>query len=150
MRRLHLAALAALAVPASGCATLVQGSHQYVTVTSRPGRATARAAGPPGISCETPCSLLLPRKRATAIEVAAPGYRTARVALERSLDPLMLGNVVLPPFSILWAAVDLASGAGFRLSPTFVSVDLQPEALLAGAGRPRPQPPSASCVAAAE
>jgi hypothetical protein len=78
------------------------------------------------------------------------GYRTARVPLERSLDPLMLGNVVLPPFSILWAAVDLVSGAGFRLSPTFVSVDLQPEAQLAGAGRSRPQPPSASCVAAAE
>lgn len=146
MRRLPLAALAALPALAS-CATLVQGSRQYVTVTSRPGRATARAASAPGLSCETPCSLSLPRDRATSVEVEAPGYRTAQVPLQRSLDPLMLGNVVLPPFSILWAAVDLASGAGFRLRPTFVSVDLEPEVRIAGAGRPPPQP-SASCVSA--
>lgn len=148
MRRLPLAALAALSALAPGCATLVQGTRQYVTVNSRPGGATARAASAHGLSCETPCSLSLPRSRSTAIEVEAPGYRTAQVPLQRSLDPLMLGNVLLPPFSILWAAVDLASGAGFRLRPTFVSVDLQPEVRVAGADRPRAQPPSASCASA--
>lgn len=142
MRRL---ALAALAAGSAGCATLVQGSRQYLTVASRPAGATARAESAPELSCETPCSLLLPRSRATTVAVEAPGYRTARVPVARSIDPLVLGNVILPPFSIFWAAVDLASGAGFRLDPVFVSVALEPEPRIAGG-----QLPSASCGSGVE
>jgi hypothetical protein len=144
VRRLRPAALAALtALAGPGCATVVRGSDQYVTVTSRPGGATARAARA-GASCRTPCSLILPRKRAETLSVEAPGYRTARVPLQRSVDPLVLWNLILPPFSILWAAVDLASGAGYRLEPTFVSVELAPEPVIAGPA----QLPSASCASA--
>jgi hypothetical protein len=76
--------------------------------------------------------------------VEAPGWRTARVPVERSFDPLVLANVLLPPLFVLWAVVDLATGAAWRLDPSFVSVDLRPEPEIA-----LPQP-SASCASAAE
>lgn len=136
-----LASALALAAFAGACATLVRGSRQYLSVTSQPSGAVARVGE---ARCETPCSLDLPRGRAATLLVEKPGFAVERVEIARHLDPLLLGNLCLPPFFILWGLVDLATGAGYELRPAFVSVALRPEA------GPGGQAPSTSWLSAAE
>jgi hypothetical protein len=126
-RRLNLL-LAVLAVPAllasGGCATVVRGSYQVVHASSEPPGATARVGA---ASCTTPCSLRLPRNRSYVLEVEKPGFEPQSTPIYSQVDALVLGNVCLPPFFIVWGGLDIITGAAWDLSPASVHVPLRPD-----------------------
>lgn len=117
-------AAVALALGASGCATIVQGPDQRVAFETQPPGATVRADMQ---SCTTPCSLRLKRNRNVEARIRMPGYEPETVYIRYELDPWILGNIAFLPFAPLGGAVDIVSGAGFQLYPPFVAVPLRGE-----------------------
>lgn len=113
----------ALALCASGCATIVQGSYERVAFETEPAGATVRAYSQ---ACTTPCSLRLKRNRNVEAEIRKPGYEPETVLIRYELDPWILGNIVFLPLAPLGGVVDIVSGAGFQLYPEHVAIPLRP------------------------
>jgi hypothetical protein len=94
MRSLKSAALALslLALCCSaGCATIVQGRHQEVTINSNPPGAAFEVGG---ISGTTPAVVALPRKQKYhSVIISKPGYETAEVLVGRQINPSVAGNI---------------------------------------------------------
>ena len=113
----------ALALGATGCATIVQGPDQRVFFETEPPGATVRTATQ---GCTTPCSLRLKRNRNVDAQIRRPGYEPETVYVRYELDPWILGNIVFLPLAPLGGAVDIVTGAGFQLYPPFVVIPLRP------------------------
>ena len=127
MTRLPIAvALAALAMSASGCATVVRGTETPFTVSSTPSGADVEMTN--GHRCTTPCTLSLPRKNGFDVRISKPGYRTVHASVvsgasgEGSLA--MAGNVLVG--GVIGVGVDAATGATNDLTPNPLSVFLEP------------------------
>lgn len=97
MRRLIPAILGILAFTASGCATLVHGPKQKVTITSDPtGAAVTVLSGQTvketGI---TPFEVKLPRRDANlTLRLEKPGCVPTEVKLKRSVSGWTFGNLI--------------------------------------------------------
>lgn len=115
--------LAALSL--AGCATVIRGYQEELTVTSTPAGAKVRLSN--GMSCAaTPCSFHVPRRSELEVQVQKPGCTaqvirvTNRVA--GSGGVAMAGNIVLG--GIVGAGVDAGTGATQELAPNPVDVTL--------------------------
>jgi hypothetical protein len=108
----------------SGCATIVSGGggDQKVKVVSDPPGASVVVDGQPVGA--TPVELTLTRKTTHTVEVAAPGYETARLAVNSQFNPWVIGNVVFG--GVIGIVVDLATGATSKLSPDELTIPLRP------------------------
>ena len=117
--RLLLALLFAIYV--SGCATIMNGTTQSISVSSDPEGANAKSDN--GEICSTPCSLVLPRNNSHLITIEKEGYDPEKARITSGLSGWFWGNLLF--WGLLVAVVDLISGSGFALSPGNVSVSLQ-------------------------
>ena len=108
-----------LAIASTGCATIISGSSQTITVDSNPPGAHVRIGHQTGT---TPVTLQIPKGRHYPIEVSQGPDRRV-VQLDRNLDPITLLNVIPP----LWPGfiVDAVTGAITRYDPEVVSVDFR-------------------------
>ena len=111
-RPLGMPLLLVLAPLLSGCATVINGTHQNVRVETDPPGATA-SAGDQKIT--TPGVLKLKRKeKALEIVVEKEGYETRRVALTRRESGLeWLNTIGIPGGIAVGAAVGHRSDSGF-------------------------------------
>ena len=105
----------------SGCATIMTGSTQKVSVSSNPSGAVAKVDG--GMAAVTPTIFNLERKTDHTIEISKEGYRTAQVILRHTLSGAAAGNILVG--GIIGIAVDSCSGAMFKLVPERVDVNLE-------------------------
>ncbi|MFH1846561.1 MAG: PEGA domain-containing protein [Candidatus Omnitrophota bacterium] len=105
----------------SGCATIMTGPVQKVSVTSAPSGAVATVDG--GQAAVTPTIFTLERKSDHTIEIAKEGYRTATVALRHTLSGATAGNLIVG--GIIGIAIDASSGAMYKLVPEQVDVTLE-------------------------
>ncbi len=114
--------VAGFAVVSPGCATVVGGAKdQKVTITSDPPGAAVLVDGQSyGV---TPAEVPLSRKTEHVVQLQHPGYEPVQVSLKRTLNPWLLGNVVVGGF--LGIVVDVCTGATHSLSPDTLNLKLQ-------------------------
>lgn len=113
-------ALAVLIPLVAGCATIMQGSTQQVSMSSSPTGAEITVNGRNlGV---TPAAIELKRKDNHVIRVQMDGYQPYEVALARSVSGWVWGNIVFG--GIPGLAVDAITGALYKLSPEQIMANL--------------------------
>jgi PEGA domain len=128
--------LLALIVPLTcspGCATIVKGRYQDLTVNSNPPGATFEVDG---ISGTTPAIVPVERKlRSHTVVITKPGYETAQIRVGRDLNLWTAGNIIWGLFGApIGVGVDLINGSAYKLASNEVQVSLQPGSSLANQG----------------
>ena len=123
--------LLAVALVLSGCATILNGPRQTVTVDSDPAGAEVFDNGL--YVGRTPAMLALKRQDSHTLRFRLEGYEDQDLRISRSLDALpVAGSLFLGPMGLL---VDFASGSAYALDTDYAYVTLEP---LAGGGPDRP------------
>lgn len=121
-RTITLAAIA-LALPLlGGCASIVNGTTQAVSVSSDPPGARVEVDGDPQGS--TPLSMELKRKHNHLITISMDGYQTEQVAVNKVMSGAVAGNILAGGF-IGWG-IDAANGSQYKLKPDTIAVVLRP------------------------
>jgi hypothetical protein len=116
-----LTSLTVLAGSITGCAAIVQGPREDVKVRSIPPGVVARAG--PDRQVITPGEISgLKRNQDHKIVFEKEGLTTREVTLESTPSWWLLGNLVFG--GIIGLIVDFATGAGYRLKPGNVEVDM--------------------------
>jgi hypothetical protein len=111
----------------ASCAAIMSSSHQKITFNTAPAGATVEvsdAMGMPAGSCETPCSLDLKRKREYKVVISKTGYAPVEMALDRSSNGWIWGNLLLG--GVIGLVIDFTSGSAYKLSPKDLNVTLSP------------------------
>ena len=105
----------------SGCATIVSGTNQKVSVTSQPSGAKVIADGK--MTATTPTDFTLERKSDHTLEFSKDGYKTAAVMLKRTMNGMGFGNALVG--GVIGIGVDMVSGADNKLIPERVDLRLE-------------------------
>ena len=109
----------AFTVMSSGCATLLSGTSQNVTINSNPPGAHVKIGYQSGI---TPVTLSVPKGKDYPIEISqGPDKRI--VPLRRNVDVFTFLNIIPP----LWPGfiVDAVTGSITKYDPDIVSIDFR-------------------------
>jgi len=137
-KRLALMGLS-VALLGSGCATVVNGRHQCVTITSDPPGAKVETDA--GVDVNTPGSVNLVRNKNHVLVATYGGCAPQQKELSHELSGWIFGNILIG--GIIGAVVDVASGSCYKLVPGKVHFDF-PEVGQANApprGPALPSPP---------
>ena len=125
----------------AGCATVVNGGNQDVSVATNPPGATCtveRVGAPVGIINPTPGMMSVSRsKNALDMVCTKPGYQTAATTVASSFNGWTFGNLLAG--GIIGFGIDAATGANNDY-PKAVNVDLAPATIPPTALRPETQP----------
>lgn len=111
----------------TGCATILTGTHQKITVDSNPKDAIIETRG--HTQARTPAVLSLSRWHSGDIVVSKEGYYRKQVVLNRTLNPYALLDLpwfflgVVP--GIVAVGVDIGTGAIWEYQPEMVYVELE-------------------------
>jgi hypothetical protein len=115
-----LAAALATSLSLGGCATVLTGSNQTITVNSDvPGAQVTLNNFPLGV---TPLVVSLRRGHEGLLSVQAPGYMPAQVALNKGFNAIALLNL----FTLLGFTTDFITGAIYAYEPSTYFVTLAP------------------------
>jgi len=112
----------------SGCATIINGTSQSMTVATSPPNATCAVdrMGERIGMVQTPGSLRVDKsKNSLTVTCAKPGYQTASVTRSPSFSLVTLGNAIAG--GVIGVGVDFATGANFKY-PEEVQMGLQADA----------------------
>ena len=110
----------ALGWTTSGCATIVHGNRQTVTVNSEPDGAIVKIDGLKG---KTPFSASLARNNDYVVSIKKEGYKEEQVQITKSFSGLsIIGNIL---WLLVGVVIDFASGSAYNLNPTKVDVELE-------------------------
>lgn len=106
----------------TGCASIVKGSTQTISISSNVDGAEVFLDGQR--IGTTPFTGIVPKKK-DFVMVQKAGYKTANIALSKSLEPIFWGNIITG--GTLGSITDFASGAAYQYAPASYQVDLKPE-----------------------
>jgi len=108
-----------LGVFLAGCATIVTGTKQLVTITSNVEGATVYLDG---IKIgETPFAGEI-KKNGKVITIEKEGYKKYTLALSTSIEGVFFGNIITG--GTLGSITDFASGAAYKYTPASFQVEL--------------------------
>lgn len=115
--------MASVSLLLSGCASVIKGTSQTLTVTSEPGGAKVMVDGQElGV---TPLTLKLKKNKYDTLMVQKKGFITRSRPLEKSFDPVAVVN-------IFWdlSTTDLLTGAVYEYEPSsyHFALEQDPEA----------------------
>ena len=105
----------------NGCATVLRGKHQEITVTSTPLGAEVIVNHLP--AGKTPTVVHLKRGETHTIQVELEGFPTQTKNLGPIRDNYMLLNCLAPGIGMLGLAIDLIDGAAYKFHPDVVHVN---------------------------
>lgn len=105
----------------SGCATIVSGTTQKISVTSNPSDAIAKIDS--NLSAKTPTVFTLERRSDHTLEVSKEGYKTTTVFLKRTFNGMATGNILIG--GLIGTGIDAASGATNKIIPEKIDVVLE-------------------------
>ena len=134
----RLLALTALAVAASGCATIARGPTDTVRVEADRDSAYVFVDGVP--AAVAPANLEMKRSSGHRVEVVRPGYRVARADVARRANAGAVAGALAGAVAgsgLLGLTTDVATGAMYDLAPDVVRVTLVPDSAGAEAGAVR-------------
>lgn len=118
----------------TGCATVVNGKHQALTVSSNPPGAEFAVDGLTGV---TPGTVQVDRARPNhTVSISKPGYQPTEVTIGRKLSPWLTGNVLVG--GLIGLVADFSSGGAYALQSNQVQANLEP-VYGASPGSPAPQ-----------
>jgi hypothetical protein len=131
----HFVIAAAAMALSSGCASIISGRHAnvaidtyptaaHVTIHDKSGREVAAVNTPAVVSLERNGKWFLPAQYTATIE--APGYQTTQVPIRSTINPWILGNVVVG--GIPGLIVDDATGACWKPQRDAIRQQLVPAA----------------------
>lgn len=156
MSRHTLALCLSTAIALGGCASIVSKSQYPVTINSTPPGAAMvirNKAGAEIHRAQTPATVTLPAgsgyfgKAEYSIGLEKEGYQSSQVALQPTLDPWYLGNIIFGGLIGL-LIVDPATGAMWQLDQNLLA-GLTPLPGYVPPAAPVPQPPLAAPAAPA-
>jgi PEGA domain len=116
-------AIAALAVLGTGCATIVSGKTQTVTIDSNVKDAEIVVEGT--VLGTTPYNGPIKRGKDTTILLRKAGYEKKTFTLNTEVEPVFWGNIICGGF--FGSTTDYATGSMYKYAPATINVDLTPE-----------------------
>lgn len=121
-RILCLIVLVTAFVLLQGCATVLHGPSQHVSVSSNPSGAIVEANG--AGSWKTPTRIKLARKRDHILIIRKEGYEDEQVVIMHVISGAVAGNILAG--GLIGWGIDAMTGAQYRLVPETVHVELKP------------------------
>lgn len=116
-----------LVISSTGCASIVKGRFQAITVTAYPPAVLVTVDGQ---QITTPAIVNLDTTKAMyVLKFEKEGYETVELKLERKLSGWLLGNIIFGPVAIIGIMIDFASSSAYKLKPQEVDVVLKAEGL---------------------
>jgi hypothetical protein len=134
IKRLIHAALGMAVLPwFTGCASIMSGRHADVAINSNPsnahvvirdqrGQEVAAVNTPGKVALKRNERFIFPARYTATIE--APGYHTATIPIRSTINPWILGNVVVG--GLVGLAVDNVTGAAWKPRDTDIYHELTP------------------------
>lgn len=114
--------LMVIALTASACATIVDGTSQPVTINSEPNRAKVFINGAQvGV---TPITIHVKRSKTTVVMAKKDGYEEQQFPLQTKMNPYFWGNFITG--GPLGTTIDYASDAMVEYSPNMYFFSLEP------------------------
>jgi len=120
---IRIALLALVGMQGLGCATIVKGKSQTVSIDSNVSGAEIVVDG--SVVGTTPYTGNLPRGSSTNLTLRKPGYRSKTIVLNSDVEPIFWGNLISG--GVLGSSTDAGTGAMYKYSPSNIQIDLQPE-----------------------
>jgi hypothetical protein len=105
----------------TGCATIVKGTTQKITVALDPAGADVSADGK--VFGQTPVDIELARKRDHLVTISKLGFWPKSIAITKSTGGAVWGNVIAG--GLIGWGIDASSGAQYNLSPESISITLE-------------------------
>ena len=118
-------AMACAFMAMTGCATILSGTSDQISINSNPGGATVEIKTMGGLILkqgQTPFTAVLTKGKEYNITISLDGYQTETVAL-------LKGGIETTAFcnlgNVLFWGVDFVSGAMFKLEPGSIHINLK-------------------------
>ena len=124
MSRRCLCVIAALVLAVSctqGCATIIHGRTQSISISSDPPGARASVGG--ATAATTPAQVTLDRNKSYTVTFEKEGYAPASAEIRKTVSPWIFGNILIG--GIPGIIVDLITGSASALTPETIHVQLQ-------------------------
>jgi hypothetical protein len=118
MKKIYFAL--AVLVFASGCATIIKGTSQTVSINSNVTGADVIVNGEP--VGQTPFTGPIKRKSGTTVTVKKEGYQTKTITLTTEVESIFWGNIIFGGF--FGSTTDLTTGAMYYYAPATLEIDL--------------------------
>lgn len=109
-----------LGLATAGCATIVQGKHQEVSISSSP--TGAQVVVDSSSVGDTPVVVKLTRKNKHTIRIALEGYQPYDLITTRGTSGWVWGNIVFG--GLIGLIVDASTGAFYEVKPEMVQATL--------------------------
>ena len=147
MKRMYAAGLMALGAALSGCATIVNGTTQSVSVSTPPVEgAHCKLVNSEGTWYLTSPGSVVVHKTKNDLDVTCTkdGFEDAHVVVPSKFDGTTAGNIIAG--GLVGIAVDAASGANYEY-PAETAIPMKPLGASAGAAA-APTPPASGAASA--
>ena len=124
-----LTAIAAAGLMLTGCASIISGTHQDITINSAPQSADVRvesltlSQNTVTFEGKTPAKTSLARKGSYLVTISMNGYEKAQVSIDNGgMNGWVWGNIVLG--GLVGILIDISDGAAMNLQPGDINVTL--------------------------
>jgi len=112
------------AMGATGCASIVNGKTETISVRSHPPGARVRVPGTT-ISGITPMKITLPRNKVSNVVIEKAGYESQSVPVDYRASAWIAGNLALGGLFWVGLIVDFAKGSAYTLKTTEIALNLK-------------------------
>lgn len=104
-----------------GCASIMHGPNQGISVNSTPAGAAVSVDGKP--MGTTPTVVRLARKSTHTVRLDLQGYQPYEMALTKGTSGWVWGNIVFG--GLIGLGIDAATGSIYKLTPDVVTADMR-------------------------
>lgn len=105
-----------------GCASIIRGKEQNVSINSDPAGAQVKINGAP--KGYTPVVVPISRRDVPTVTIEADGYKTYEIALNRTHSPWAMLNLIFGPFALFGVIPDLINDANVTFQPDTINTKL--------------------------
>jgi len=120
IRTLQLISIAFLGLFFAGCATIVGGTSQTVSVNSNVKGADVIVNGE--TLGKTPYNGPIKRGKSTTVTLRKDGYEPKTITLSTEIESIFWGNIIIG--GVLGSTTDLATGGMYKYAPATLQIDL--------------------------
>jgi len=119
-KKMMLSSLVIANILFSGCASIVKGSKQNVSIISNVKDAEIIVNG--STIGKTPYNGSIVKSSSTTITLQKEGYEPKTITLDTEVEPIFWGNILIG--GVFGSTTDMASGAMYKYTPATLNIDL--------------------------
>ncbi|USN48091.1 MAG: PEGA domain-containing protein [Pseudobdellovibrionaceae bacterium] len=119
-RILGIVSIVCLGLFLAGCASIVGGTSQTVSINSNVKGANVIVNG--ATIGTTPYNGPLKRGKSTTVTLQKDGYETKTITLNTEIESIFWGNIIIG--GVLGSTTDLSTGAMYKYAPATLQIDL--------------------------